>query len=189
MNKPMNNPRNKPVTQDRIKQLLECYGSAPAAWPEDERRAALNLLQGSPELKTLREQVRALDDLLTEYRESDNSALDSQRVQSLQQRMMDHLPDQVPAADNHGHGDSTSSRPHRLRFWMGGIAASALIASLALNVIDQTHSPDTRQTADIAGDEFTQWAWEEITGESLEAESENDPSTMVALLAMEFPTE
>jgi hypothetical protein len=191
----MSNSTNKPVTQTRIKELLECYGSASAAWPEAERRAALNLLAGYPELRTLRDKIQTLDDVLAEYRALEDNTADEHSVQALQQRIMAQLPDQEAPDDHFSHATRPVVHSHRLGLWTGSIAASALIAILSLNVIQQTHSPtpasDVPQAAEIASNEFSQWAWEDITGESLvpDAETENDPRTLVALLALEFPAE
>ena len=127
----MSNPTTKLVTQTRIRQLIECYGSSSASWPEEERQAALNLLQGLPELKSLRDQTRSLDNLLANYQALENHAIDERAMQSLQQRIMDQLPGQdLPVSNNASNNSRTNSsnykpndnsthRPHRFSFWTG----------------------------------------------------------------------
>lgn len=191
----MSNPTNKLVTQARIRALLECYGSASAAWPEEERRAALNLLSGYHELQALRNRIQSLDDILSDYRELEKTSLDARRVQSLQQRIMDQLPAQEMPEHHASHNTGSTFRSRRIGFWTGSIAASALIAILSVTVIKQTHGPDSypapQQDTNLADNTFSQWAWEDITGESLvpETEAETDPRTLLALLDLEFPAE
>lgn len=201
----MSRPVTTLVTQTRIKQLLECYGSSVSSWPEEERPAAMNLLGGSPELKILREQIQPLDNMLMQYRDVQSNSIDQHAAQSLQQRIMDQLPDQELAEIDHNNNDNSAHHPHRLRFWAGSIAASVLVASLSLAVIKQLYIPGSTSqnnsqnnsesnslaqlSSDIADNDFARWAWEDITGELLEAESENSSATLYALLELELPAE
>ena len=186
----MSNPTTKPVTQTRIKELLECYGSSASSWPAEERQAALNLLKGSPELTRLREQTQSLDQAFMEHRVREISHTDQQAVQSLQQRILHQLPDQeLPES----HEDRPAPHPHRFGLWTRSIAASIFIASLTFGVINQLYNPENSSRAqpatDMASNEFDQWAWEDITGESTESESEADPTNLYALVALELPAE
>lgn len=189
----MSKPTTKLVTQTRIRELLECYGSPASAWPAEERQAAVNLLEGSPELNALRDQIRPLDSALMEYHDAEKNHTDSQAVSSLQQRIMSQLPDQERSESNADHTDKPASPPHRFRFWTGSIAASIFIASLSFGIVSQLYQPEhnspTSASADTASNAFAQWAWEDITDESPETESENDPTTLFALVALELPAE
>jgi hypothetical protein len=189
----MSKPINKLVTQTRIKELLECYGSSASAWPAEERQAAMNLLKGSPELNVLRDQIQPLDSALMEYHDAEKNHTDSQAVQSLQQRIMSQLPDQELPESNTAHNDRSASHPHRFRFWTGSIAASIFIASLSFGIVHQLYQPEnnspTPPSTDIASNAFAQWAWEDITDEAFETEPENDPTTLFALVALELPAE
>lgn len=189
----MSNPTIKRVTPARLKELLECYGSSASSWPTEERQAAMNLLKGSPELTALRDQIQPLDNALMEYHDAENNLTDSQAVQSLQQRIMSQLPDQEWPESNTVHTDRPTSQPHRFRFWTGSIAASIFIASLSFGIIHQLVNSENKSltppATELSDTEFAQWAWEDITGESLEAESENDPTTLYALVALELPAE
>ena len=199
----MSNPTIKRVTPGRLKELLECYGSSASSWPAEERQAAVNLLKGSPELNALRDQIQPLDDALMEYHETENNLIDPQAVQSLQQRIMRQLPDQQLPESSTAHNDRSASQAHLFRLWAGSIAASIFIASLSFGVINQLVNSEknslTPLSTELSNTEpsdtglsdtaFAQWAWEDITGESLEADSENDPTTLYALVALELPAE
>ena len=189
----MSKPTTKLVTQTRIQELLECYGSSASAWPAEERQAAVNLLEGSPELNALHDQIQLLDRALMEYHNAEINHTDSQSVQSLQQRIMSQLPDREGLELNADHNDKPASHPHRFRFWTGSIAASIFIASLSFGIVNQLYQPEndspTSSSTDIASNAFAQWAWEDITDESVETESENDPTTLFALVALELPAE
>ena len=189
----MSKPTTRLVTQNRLKELLECYGSSSSFWPAEERQAALNLLNGSPELITQQSQIQSLDKLLMEYRNLESNSIDQRAVQSLQQRIMSQLPEQELPESNTDDIDRPTLYPYRFRFLAGSIAASILVASLSLGVIHQLYPPENNPTiqpsAEIASNAFSQWAWEDITGESIEPESENDPTTLYALVALEFPAE
>ena len=189
----MNKSATKLVTQTRIKELLECYGSSSSAWPENERRAAENMLEGSPDLNALRDDIQPLDNALMEYADWENNHIDQNSMQSLQHRIMSQLPDQQFSESNADLNDKPTARPHHFRLWTGSIAASIFIASLSFGFITQIYSPEHNSlnpaSADTAEDTFAQWAWEDITGESVETESENDPTTLYALVELELPIE
>lgn len=203
----------KLVTPTRLRQILECYGGSPTSWPAAERQAALNLLQGSAELRALQDEAlfldKSLNTLLEETQELEHGTLDQHAVQRLQQRIMSQLPKQEsPASDSsiyissiHNsslHNSSTHSG-HQHNFWWGSIAASVFVVSLSLGVIYELngpgHAPITGQTniaqtsESMDNDEFTQWAWEDITGESPADDSNNDPTTLLALVELELPVE
>ena len=88
---------------------------------------------------------------------------------------------------------------------MGSIAASLFIVSLSAGVIHQLFNPAldsaNQQTSNMTrvdnGDylnndlnnEFAQWAWEDITGESLTLDTDNDPTTLLALVELELAAE
>lgn len=195
----MRNTMTKLVTPTRFRQLLDCYGTSPSAWPEDERKAALTLLKTSSELQTMCDQAQSLDRLLAQHQAQDSSAQDAKAVQSLEQRIMHELPEQ-DGIQNQAIAVSVH-RPHRSRIWIGSLAASLFIASLSFGVIHQLfgpgHSTATSivqpqipdQQNNLAGNDFDKWAWEDITGESLTTEIDNGPATMLALVDMELPAE
>ncbi len=53
------------ITPDRVFELIEAYGAEPGAWPQDERDAALHLLNTQPDMFAAAiNEARALDALL-----------------------------------------------------------------------------------------------------------------------------
>jgi hypothetical protein len=58
----------------RLKRLLEAHGAEPRRWPQDERRAALDLLARSAEARAAHEAAAALDRLLGTASEEDAAA-------------------------------------------------------------------------------------------------------------------
>ena len=208
----MNNTTCKLVTPTRFRQLLDCYGSTPSAWPQDERQAALSLLKASPELQILRDQAQTLDKLLIQHQAQEAKAMDVQAVQVLQQRIMRELPVQEIAENrddiNKQSGSREHSNPslarrsHRSRIWMGSLAASLFIVSLSFGVIHQLFGPGhtpvppvdrqhvvNQQNNVTASSDFDEWAWEDVTGESLSNNSANVAANMLALVDMEISSE
>jgi hypothetical protein len=196
----MSNTTTKLVTPKRLRQLLDCYGSTPSAWPQDERRAALTLLKSSPEMETLRCQAQTLDNLLMQHQAQETNTMDTTAMQVLQQRIMHELPEQD--GDLHQAGHEPEHRSHRGRFWMGSLAASLFIVSLSFGVIHQLFGPNhipvtpvthphvaNQQNNAVASNDFDEWAWEDITGESLSNNTDSEPATMLALVDLELPAE
>jgi len=52
------------ITQERLEQLLDAYGAAPARWPGEERAAAERLIARSQAARACWEEAAALDRLL-----------------------------------------------------------------------------------------------------------------------------
>ena len=196
----MSNITTKLVTDTRLKQLLDCYGSESSSWPEDERQAAISLLKGSPELKHYREELRELDKHLSQFQVEENLAVDQPAIQSLEKRILSQLPEQTSTRDssdiiqNSSNNVAPVKHIHRSRFWIGSIAASLFIVGLSAGVIHQLLSPGQNsinpQISKAQNDtEFARWAWEEVTGEPLMIDSESDPATLLALVELELPLE
>jgi hypothetical protein len=207
----MSNVTTKLVTPTRLRQLLDCYGSSSSSWPEDERQAALSMLKGSPELNTYRDQNQSLDKLLEKIQAQESNTIDQHAVQTLQQRIMSQLPDQESPASNDStpYNESANEsnvshfsharRSHRSKVWMGSIAASVFIVTLSAGVIHQLFSPGhepanaNQQASSLASNDinndFAQWAWEDITGESLAMDTDNEPTTLLALVELELLAE
>jgi hypothetical protein len=212
------NVTTKLVTPTRFRQILDCYGGSPSSWPEDERQAALNLLNNSAELRALQDEVllldKPLDKLFAQTYALEHDAIDQHAVQGLQQRIMNQLPEQEPLAkpgktEKDETSDGSTRSLHHNRFWWASIAASVFIVSLSLGVIHQLNTPDHAPSSDrtpvaqksedtgsddigsdnMGKNEFAQWAWEDITGESLSSDSDKDPTTLLALVELELPAE
>ena len=122
---------------------------------------------------------------------------------------MSQLPDQESSASNDdtpynkitNEGDvSHSAQAHtsnRSKVWMGSLAASLFVVSLSAGVIQQLFNSDhdaaIQQTSNMASNEyineFAQWAWEDITSETLTMDTDNEPTTLLALVELELPVE
>lgn len=180
----MNTIKHKPVSQNRLQQLLESYGSEPSCWPEEEREAAINLLAGSPELKNLQAEASVLDGVLARLDARDSARINSSTVQNLQQQILDRLPEK-------NNGETTNTTHHkaqRARLW-ASIAASIVIAAVSFSLLQPVaveHPATGEQSSDNSADAFAQWAWEDITEEPLSIDTDNDPSTLMALVELEL---
>ena len=62
--KEMSAKTSKLITPERVERILECYGSNPDCWPEDEKTAALSLIQHSAQLLKIQQEAEAFDELL-----------------------------------------------------------------------------------------------------------------------------
>jgi len=186
------------VTDNRLLQLLDCYGSESESWPENERQAALSLLNGSQELRHYQAEVRELDTLLNQLKAQDNQSINQLDTQQLQQRIMQHLHEFEPVSGSNieelqitKHHSAIWRHKHRSRFWIGSIAASLFVVSLSVGVISQLiNSTEHQQVNQLqSSNEFIQWAWEDVTGESLAEETENEPAILMALVDLDIPAE
>jgi hypothetical protein len=52
---------SRPITMERLAELLDAYGAAPERWPEAERHAARQLVDGSLAARALYREAEALD--------------------------------------------------------------------------------------------------------------------------------
>lgn len=58
-----------PMDAGRLRDLVEAFGASPARWPEAERAAALEWIEGHPQLaRSVLAPAEALDDLLYAWR-------------------------------------------------------------------------------------------------------------------------
>ena len=55
------------MDEKRLTRILAAYGGDPRRWPDDERQAALSLLDRSPALRALQQQELALDGTLDSW--------------------------------------------------------------------------------------------------------------------------
>ena len=115
------------MNQERLKTILNAYGADPARWPEDERQAALDLLDAHPEIhQAALDDEKDLDQLLDQLRD------DRAVSETLQQRLEQSLP-----------ASSTADRaPSGLPTWAGIAAALALTAGLSLGWLGADLLPD-----------------------------------------------
>jgi hypothetical protein len=128
------------MTLQRFKDLVEAYGAEPARWPEDERIAALELLERSAEARAAMEEAQALDRLLDL---SPSTAV----TPALQERILAALPPRSQSASGVG-AFLVSLLPGRPAW----VPAAALALSLALGLGVGTFAPTLAGLDDGAGD-------------------------------------
>lgn len=149
------------ITEQRVRALLDAYGSDPVAWPPEERDAALAILAQSPGLQAQQAQAARLDNLIGHERNL--AALDDADTQALQACILEGLPDKP----SH-RGDSIwrnllgSLVPPRLAF---ALATFTIVATAVYLQIPDADLPAARG-------EFEQWAWYDITGQELNTTTE-----------------
>lgn len=157
----MVNTLNRLVSPQRVKTILECYGADPAAWPEGERQAARALLERNHELQALRDQAMQLDAAIHALGQSRRPA--PEHISALTERIMRALPGQTLPPPRSGH--------RRALGWLTGMAAGLAMAGLLFFAQqsgtrqDKVLSPLAQ--ADARADIFYDWAWEDVTGESV----------------------
>jgi len=174
----MNTEPLKIIQAERVKTLLACYGADPHAWPADERSAALALLNHSPELRVQWQEARDLDELLhTGHKRQDvplaNAALVSQIVE--------HLPAQDSSSDISQHNVADKLRPQAHRHWPLAAAAAVLLFVVTFALQVESPLPQT-QNQQLSSLEYEQWLWEDITGETIAADtndSDDDTSNSI----------
>lgn len=157
----------KLVTPQRVKELFDCYGGSPEAWPEEERSAALALLDGSSELQTRREEACLLDQAMN--LPASMTAAAPEQTADLAARILDPLPAQdAPRQQTPRRDRLVVGRPALFdRIWgwsavaLGAAAAAALvIALLSPQPVTAPHRPLV-----TAANDFDEWVWAQVLDE------------------------
>ncbi|MDX1488014.1 MAG: hypothetical protein R3268_07435 [Acidiferrobacterales bacterium] len=154
----MSNDPVKLVTPERVKELLDCYGSSPYAWPESERAAALALLDGSSELQAHRDAAHLLDEALNLQARGPSAV--SEQTAVLAKRILDQLE-----AQDRPSAQSLDDRvPLFDRFWIWPTVALAGLATIALVMLLWSIPPITapRYRVVVAANDFDNWVWAEV---------------------------
>lgn len=174
----------KLVSPDRVKRILECYGSNPEAWPDDEKVAALSLIQHSGELQDLQQQTAELDNLL---KSADSAVTVNEGASNeLLNKIVNVLPEQDRKPDTRFVNQSSKSNKSffDLNHSLGAIAASLAVVAISMSIV--TLSPNNIKTeSSVASSQsvLDEWMWEQVTGESVDEADE--PLSMMALLELE----
>ena len=163
----------KLISPERVKTILDCYGSNPDAWPEDEKVAALSLIQHSSELRELQQEAVKLDGFLSEAVNELN--LDGGDSNTILGKIVNSLPEQAgvqhPQFVNRDTGGKNS-----LFDWnktLGTIAASVAVVAISLSIFNIT--PDSvKPVSSVAASqvELDNWMWEQVVGESVDESDE-----------------
>jgi hypothetical protein len=172
----MNNSPVKLIGPERVKIILECYGADPAHWPQDERRAALSLLDQSVELQTLQQDAIHLDKLLLQT--PGDLPLSDDASATLVSRIVEQLPIQQPLSPHSRRNAQQLRRQH----W--SIAAAAAVLLLAIPVFTQMQGTKPDQAPEqVALADYEQWLWEDITGDAVS--KDNETLDFMALVELE----
>ena len=169
----------KPVSRERVEELLDCYGASSNAWPEQERQAALSRINSDPALQQYRDEVAQLDRLIEADREITKRKVDTQPLDALAQKILSALPEQATGQAK------TKPAAQRHRPWFGAIAASILVAAIAVTVLMNTQHTATTPIKQAASSEFDQYANWEVFGDEMPAD-DTDP-VIFPLIALVEP--
>jgi len=169
------------VTEERVRELLDAYGSDPAAWPAEEREAALQILVSSADLQAQQAQAAMLDTMIRH--EQLVAVQDIGSAQALQARILAGLPERA-SRPAHAHGLwqnlFTSLFTPRLAF--------ALATFMVVAVTVYLHVPPATELASQSG-EFEQWAWYDVTGQELSGRPATGELSMMDLIELEIVEE
>ena len=151
----------KLVTPQRVKELLDCYGGSPDAWPEEERTAALALLDSSSELQTWLEQARLLDQAMNLPTGMTGCA--PEQTADLSARILDQLPAQdTPRQQTPRRGRLVVSRPalfHRIWGWPAVTLGAAAAAALVIALLSPQPFTEPQRPIVTATNGFDDWVW------------------------------
>jgi len=164
---------NMNISEQRARAIIDSYGASADAWPGDERRAVLALLEESASLRAYREEAACLDQAL-----DISPAVATTDTSALAERILENLPPQQPG--------SASSRG----YWTG-LAAAASLAAVVFSIVylmPATTPPQERFNVAAVNEvpaAFEQWAWEEVLDQT-PAASLNNGNDPLSLLLPEF---
>jgi hypothetical protein len=109
------------MTLERFARVLDAYGASAERWPDDERGAALTLLERSAEARAARDAAARLDTLL-----------DGVPATAPSERLVARVLAGVPApASSPLRRPATVTRPRAARRVLTGIGAAATLAAAA----------------------------------------------------------
>ena len=152
------------VTPQRVKELLDCYGGSPEAWPEEERSAALASLDGSSELQARREEARLLDQAMN-FPASMTAAAPEQTA-DLAARILDHLPAQdAPRQQTPRRDRPVVSRLalfDRIWGWPAVALGAAAAAALVITLLSPQPVTAPHRPLGTAANDFDDWVWAQV---------------------------
>lgn len=153
----------KLISTDRVTQLLASYGAHSDRWPEEERVAALALIEKSSELKQILQDAETLDEAmaLPGYEQTKLPKTESKLVS----RILNNLPDQEPIREK------VKILQHNSWFgnvWQhSGLLATGIAMTMVIVILLQTQPSEQYDSPhSLAQIELDQWLWEDITDET-----------------------
>lgn len=174
----------KLISPERVKSIFDCYGANPDCWPNDEKVAALSLIQNSSELQELQREAASFDKLLK------NSDLEIVTDQAATSELLEKIVGSLPEQDKKPNSRFTNNESsHKRSFFdlnrsLAAIAASIAVVAISLSIATMTpESVKPVSSVAMSQTELDDWMWEQVVGESTD-ESE-EPLSMLALLELE----
>ena len=170
----------KLVNEQRVIELLECYGADTDNWPEEERAAASSLIKSSAALQQHRREVRRLDAAMDIH--SVKESLKARPDPAIVANIINALPEQDAGNTVNLSERRQKQAAKRSNFqWIYGVAAAATVVFLATGIILQQQTPPSAQSGagvSLAASqgELDQWMWQEATGPADDISAELDPA-------------
>ena len=187
----------KLVNEQRVIELLECYGGDADNWPEEERTAANAMIRNSAQLQHRQREASRLDEMMaaTEVKASLSARPDPATVA----RIINALPEQADSntttlSDYRAKTAHKRAAKRNKGWWTYGTAAAAAVMVLTVGImLRQPLQPiqPTAITAAVAQQELDQWMWQEATGRlagepTAELAPEDADSTITFLAMVEL---
>ncbi len=193
----------KLINEERVITILECYGADADNWPEEERAAAIALINSSTTLQQRQHESQQLDELMgvRQARESLNRRADATTVANIINALPEHTAnnttDNTVSISDHVAASRLKRAAKRANLWWtyGSVAAAAVVLLAVSVIIQQPSQPLPSSTPlrtaalseDVSQSEMDQWMWQEATGlnEGLSAEpTEEEADLPVTFMAM-----
>jgi hypothetical protein len=193
----------KLINEERVIALLQCYGADTDHWPEEERAAAIALINGSSALQQRQSETRQLDEFMGmhEARGSLNSRADAAIVANIVNALPEQQASITVSLRDHRvahagtHMDKKTAK-QRNSWWTYGAAAAVVLLAVSV-VIQQSSQPlqpsqsTSLRTAAVSEtasqEEMDQWMWQQATGlsEDVPADlSQDDADLPITFMAM-----
>lgn len=168
----MADERQKMISVERVKTIIESYGGSSDAWPEQERKIAMALVAASSELQALCDEALRLDGDLERVRSYHKKGTAESATGTLAARILDNLPEQNSLP-------RTLTNKHQ---WLGITITGAIAASLVIITLINFSTPDTPRATVVSANAFDQWAWEEVFDETPQSAAVIDELAVITYL-------
>jgi hypothetical protein len=198
----MQNRTAKLINEQRVIELLECYGADAQNWPEEERAAASALISSSADLQQRQREAEQLDELMgmPEVRESLDARPDSATVANIINALPEQPVDNTVDIDGYrAQKAKKNSAKQPNSWWTYGAVAAAAVVFLAVGIIVQQPSQSLQpsgiqpmRTAAASQEELDVWMWQDVTGQTNELSSESaqqdidNPVTYMAMVELDW---
>ena len=169
------------ISESEAQQLLDTYGGNSANWPPACHDALSQAIASSPALQKAQQAALQLDALLNEDRAHEKTRSQTESTAQLAAKIIRELPARKSAT---AKKDLANQRlrftlPDLRNWWPAPVMAAALVAVVITFLPSEKNLPNAAELA------FEQWAWEDVTAQSLtpdnSAEIEEDVDLLLGL--------